>query len=122
MKDGEKGGIKMLDRTGNERNLKKGEPEHENVVRITCPVCGKPLGKENLPSIESVILDKIYYHNGIRFVNSKLFMELEFSHYIDEELGVPLEDPHEVQVVVRAEFDSKGTCTTFDIIELRAVP
>jgi hypothetical protein len=85
-----------------------------------CPVCGKLLGDQNLPDIEAVIKDEIFHlDENNRIVNSRVTIEHEFEHFYDEEEDKEMNEPHSLISVIEAEFDSKGDCIRFDIVEVR---
>jgi hypothetical protein len=85
----------------------------------TCPVCGKLLGDQNLPDIEAVIKDEIFHlDENNRIVNSRVTIEHEFDHFYDEEEDKEMNEPHSLVSVIEAEFDSKGNCIRFDIVEV----
>lgn len=86
---------------------------------FSCPVCGKILS-ENLPTTEDVIDNGLYASvDHVRIVNSHVVLECLFPHYYDEEEDETIENPHEVVIVIETEFDDKGNCTVFEILEIR---
>ena len=89
--------------------------------RFLCPVCGKPLGDYNLPTIEGVFTDDFFYHRKDRIINSTITIEHYFDHYRDEETGTSLGECHPLLSVIEAEFDSAGNIIHFNILEIRPV-
>ena len=84
--------------------------------KFVCPVCGKLLHEKNLPDMESVIYDNLYYRGGVRIASPKVQLYCYFDHRYDEE-GFTIEEPHGLVGVVDAKFD-QGECTTFAIVEI----
>ena len=93
-------------------------PQHKKTV-ITCPVCGKPLGDDNLPDVVGVIEERLCSAEDVRIVNSEVILECDFHHYRDEEEGVAMEDQHSLVSVIKTMFDSSGKCIAFDIVAVR---
>jgi hypothetical protein len=86
--------------------------------QVVCPVCGKLLGEKNLPDTRSVIEEGLYYTGNICIVDSDVKVHYDFVHYIDEDTGVAVEEPHHVTAVIQAVFNSTGECTTFNILQI----
>jgi len=84
-------------------------------VRI-CPVCGRPLHDDNLVDAKSIVEDNLYYVGGVLIV-SDVWLHCNFEHRYTEE-GTTMENPHKLIAVVKAAFDKKGKCITFDIVEV----
>jgi hypothetical protein len=88
--------------------------------RVTCPVCGRLLGDQNLPDIEGVIKDGIFHlDENNRIINSRVTIEHEFDHFYNEEENKEMNEPHSLVSIIEAEFDDKGDCIRFDILEVR---
>ena len=85
--------------------------------KFVCPVCGKLLHEKNLPDMESVIYDNLYYRGGVRIASPKVQLYCYFDHRYDEE-RFTIEEPHGLVGVIDAEFD-QGECTGFVIVEIR---
>ena len=86
-----------------------------------CPVCGKLLGKNNLPTMNAVIEEGIFYQNETdRIINSHVTIEHEFAHFYDEEKGLTMNPTHKLLSVIKTEFDSAGNCIIFEILEIRS--
>ncbi len=85
--------------------------------KFTCPVCGKLLHEKNLPDMESVIYDNLYYRGGVRIGSPRVLLYCDFEHRYDEE-RFTIENPHSLVGVVDAEFD-QGECTDFAIAKIR---
>ena len=85
--------------------------------KFVCPVCGKLLHEKNLPDMESVIYDNLYYRGGVRIASPKVQLYCYFDHRYDEE-RFTIENPHSLVGVVDAEFD-QGECTGFVIAKIR---
>jgi len=98
-------------------NTKKDTETHKKTV-IPCPVCGKPLGEDNLPDIGGVIEERLCSEKDVRIVNSEVVLEYDFYHYRNEEEGVAMEDQHPLGSVIKIVFDSSGKCTAFDIVKV----
>jgi predicted transcriptional regulator len=85
-----------------------------------CPVCGRLLGDQNLPDIEGVIKDEIFHlDENNRIVNSRVTIEHEFDHFYNEEENKEMNEPHSLISIIETEFDEKGACIRFDILEIR---
>ena len=80
-----------------------------------CPVCGKGLG-DQVPDMEGVLDELFYDGNKVRIV-SEVTLEADFCHARDEK-GFTLDESHPLAAVIKAQFDSKGRCTAFDIAEI----
>ena len=95
------------------------EPQNKGgtVEGVRCPVCGKPLHKENLIDQKSVIEDNIYYVGGVRIINSCVQLHCDFQHQFNED-GSTIDEPHQLVGVVQAVFDDNGECVTFCIKEI----
>ena len=87
--------------------------------RIDCPVCGRPLKKDDLVDVKSVVEENLYDIGGVRIVDSHVRLECDFEHRFDEK-GFTLDEPHELVAVVDAAFDERGTCTQFVITSILA--
>lgn len=113
----------MIDKKENSR-YKETEIERsssackEEPKRFICPVCGKSLGDQNLPDIEGVIEEQVYYVKTFQIITSRVTLVYTFDHYYDEEEDMPMEEPHSVTSVIDTVFDRSGRCTSFDILEV----
>ena len=87
-------------------------------VTFVCPVCEKSVSKPHLPDVESVVRNGLYFVGYARIITSKAVLKHEFVHYYDEEEDSGLEELHTVTAVISTEFDGKGDCTVFDILEI----
>ena len=87
------------------------------IEEARCPVCGKPLHKENLIDQKSVIEDNIYYVGGVRIINSCVQLHCDFQHQFNED-GSTMDEPHQLVGVIQAVFDDNGECITFCIKEI----
>jgi hypothetical protein len=106
-----------------------GEPEKESdypdsecrkeVVTWVCPVCKTPISTPHLPDVQCVLEEGLYYGVRTRIVDSEVIIEHQFTHFVDENTGVRMEEYHDVVAVIKARFDGKGGCTGFDIVQLR---
>lgn len=85
-----------------------------------CPVCGKRLGKRNLPGAKDVVEDGLYSNGNISIVNSTVVLECRFPHYYCEEEDATVDEIHDVVAVIKVAFDDKGKCALFDILEIRS--
>lgn len=83
---------------------------------FVCPVCGEPLQGNNLVDAKSIVEDNLYYVGGVLIV-SDVWLHCNFEHRYTEE-GTTMENPHKLVAVVKAAFDKKGKCFTFDIVEV----
>ena len=92
----------------------------EKRKEFPCPVCGKRLGKRNLPGSKDVIEDGLYSNGNISIVNSTVILECGFPHYYCEEEEATVDEIHDVVAVIKAEFDDKGKCIQFDILEIQS--
>jgi len=110
------GGGVMLEDNENQRSIHDCEPDRG--PKITCPVCGNPLGALNLPCKESVVEESLYSDGNILIVNSDIVIKCEFDHCRNEEDGTSLDDPHLLVSVIDMTFDSQGECTHFAIKEI----
>lgn len=81
---------------------------------MVCPVCGKKLA-ENLPDGETMLSD-LWYVTRDKIINSRIFIEHQFSHYYDEENDCVMEDPHVLKAVISVEFNAQGNCTDFTVV------
>jgi len=93
--------------------------KEDTCMSFVCPVCGKSVSEPHLPNVQSVIKEGLYFVQKTRIVNSKVVFEHEFVHSYDEEEDIGLEESHDVIAVISTEFDGKGECTVFDILEIR---
>jgi len=93
--------------------------KEDTCMSFVCPVCGKSVSEPHLPNVQSVIKEGLYFVQKTRIVNSKVVFEHEFVHSYDEEEDIGLEESHDVTAVISTEFDGKGECTVFDILEIR---
>ena len=85
---------------------------------IACPICGKRLS-DQLPCIESVVTEQLYFSEYVRIVNSIVTIRYIFSHDRDEENeNSPLEISHPLVAVIRLVFNNSGECTEFDILDV----
>lgn len=83
-----------------------------------CPVCGRPLHKDNLVDMKSIVEDVLYDIDGVRLVGCTVRLECDCEHRVDEE-GFTLDEPHNLVAVVTVEFDETGNCVQFAITEIR---
>lgn len=99
-----------------ERTERSVEKPQDELPEIICPVCGRPLEPYNIPTVEVVIKDELRFLFPFRFriVNCKPLLEYDFAH-ADEG---PKKTSHRLTAVIKTEFDDKGNCTVFDIIEV----
>lgn len=103
------------------RKLRKRSAEisAQKKKRFVCPVCRKSLDEDNLPDAESSIQDNLYdCSNKTIIINSKVTLKHEFPHFRDAEDDVALEFSHDLVAVIEAEFDSRGECVSFTILEI----
>ncbi|MBU7009086.1 MAG: hypothetical protein HXS46_00230 [Theionarchaea archaeon] len=101
---------------------KKASPESETPDQrrhFICPVCGTPIHHMNLPDLQSVVEERIYFASEMLIANSSVEFHCDFEHYCDEE-GLPMENPHTVYGVIKTVFDSAGRCVKFDVVEVRS--
>lgn len=85
-----------------------------------CPVCGRRLGKRNLPGVKDVIEDGLYSNGNTSIVNSTVVLECQFLHYYCEEEDATVDEIHDVVAIIKIVFDDKGKCVSFDILEIRS--
>lgn len=85
---------------------------------VMCPVCGKLLGKRNLPDAHAAIEDGLYFTGDVCIVNSQVTLHYDFVHYIDEEEGISVKEPHHITAVIQAAFDDTGRCATFHLVQI----
>ncbi len=115
----------MKDAISERSKSKKAERDTVNpesaCPEFVCPVCGKPLGRINLPNMESVIEHELSLGEENRIINSRFLLETTFTHLADEKEVVPLEDQHLVTSLIEVEFNGEGVCTKFDILEVHPV-
>lgn len=96
------------------------DPEKSDQKRhFICPVCGKPIHYMNLPDVQSVVEERIYFASKMLIANSHVEFHCDFEHYCDEE-GLPMENPHTVYGVIKTVFDSTGRCVKFEVVEVRS--
>ena len=108
-----------------------GEPEGESaypdsecrkkVVAYVCPVCKTPISEPHLPDVQCVLEEGLYYGLKTRIVDSEVTIEHQFTHFLDENKGIRMEEYHDVVAEIEARFDRKGVCTGFDIVNLRSL-
>ncbi|KYK31960.1 MAG: hypothetical protein HXS48_26090 [Theionarchaea archaeon] len=101
------------------REPKKGHADTGTPLQdgtVDCPVCGNPLTKMNLVDMKSIVEDNLYFVGGVLIVG-KVRLLCDFQHRYDEE-EITLENPHALTALVDAEFDNKGECIHFDIMEV----
>lgn len=72
---------------------RKSDSECGNLSYLTCPVCGELLHEENLPDMESVIYDSLYYGGDNCIGSLKVRLYCVFEHRSGKE-GVTIEEPH----------------------------
>ncbi len=78
---------------GNNQMDAEDEKEEESASKcgnfsyFTCPVCGELLHEENLPDMESVILDNLYYGGDVRIGSLKVLLYCDFEHRYDDLVG-----------------------------------
>ncbi|MBU7018939.1 MAG: hypothetical protein HXS44_15630 [Theionarchaea archaeon] len=94
--------------------------EDMEAKEFPCPVCGKILGKRNLPGARDVIEDGLYSNGNISIVDSSVVLECRFPHYYCEEEEATVDEIHDVVAVIRVAFDKKGKCALFDILEIHS--
>jgi hypothetical protein len=93
----------------------------KDVVICVCPVCGNPVSEPHLPDVHCVIEEGLYYGLKTRIVDSEVTIEHQFTHFLDENNSIRMEEFHDVVAVIEARFDRKGACTGFDIVNLRSL-
>lgn len=101
------------------REPKKGHADTGTPLQdliVDCPVCRNPLTKMNLVDKKSIVEDNLYFVGGVLIVG-KVRLLCDFQHRYDEE-GITLENPHTLTALIDAEFDDKGECIHFDIMEV----
>ncbi|MBU7030274.1 MAG: hypothetical protein HXS48_25295 [Theionarchaea archaeon] len=96
------------------------EKDTDKRARFVCPVYGKSVSRPHLLDVQSVIIEGWYFVQRTRIVIPKVVFEHESIHCHDEEEDIGLEELHTVIAVIFAEFDGKGDCTVFDILEIRS--
>lgn len=85
---------------------------------ITCPVFGGIL-RNQLPNVESIVDDMLCFTEGISIVNSEVTVKCEFDHCRDEDdEDFPLEHSHLLVAVLHLIFDTTGTCSGFEIVDV----
>ncbi len=99
--------------------IDKKEKDGDSSGTFICPVCGKPLHQDNLPTAEGLIDDDLYWGGEVVIINSHVQMKCDFEHCLDE-LGMTLGEPHPLIGIVEAAFDSAGNCIHFQIQEICA--
>ena len=82
---------------------------------MKCPVCKEELD-DQVPDMEGVFGELFYDGEKIR-ITSEVTIEADFCHAFDKE-GFILDEPHPLVASIKAEFDSNGMCTTFDVLEI----
>ena len=87
--------------------------------RFVCPVCRKPLHKDNLVDARSVVEDNLYYVGGVLIVDCGVQLRCDFEHRFNKK-EVSIDDPHKLVAVVDAEFGGSGECVQFEIKEILA--
>ncbi|MBU7026522.1 MAG: hypothetical protein HXS48_06240 [Theionarchaea archaeon] len=92
-------------------------PQNE-LPEIICPVCGNVLEPYNVPTKE-LMLEELHllFKIRTRIIRSKATLEYEFAHACDEPMGE--KRSHPLTAVIRIEFDDKGKCTAFNIVDVR---
>jgi hypothetical protein len=90
----------------------------KDVVTYVCPVCETSISEPHLPDLQCVLEEGLYYGLKTRIVDSEVTIEHQFTHFLDEEKGVRMEEFHDMVAVIEARFDKKGQCTGFDIVKL----
>ena len=83
---------------------------------MRCPVCREELG-DQVPDKEGVLGELFYNGEKVR-ITSDVTLEADFYHARDKE-GFALDESHPLVAVIRAQFDSSGKCTAFDVLEIR---
>jgi hypothetical protein len=115
----------MKMKKGQVEDARTGEADtHTNEVSlkdkkgITCPVCGGIL-RNQLPNVESIVDDMLYFTEGISIVDSEVTVKCEFDHCRDEDdEDFPLEHSHLLVAVLHLTFDTTGTCSGFEIVDV----
>jgi hypothetical protein len=117
-----KKGYFEIDVDGEPEGEKSAYPDSEcrkKVVTCVCPVCKTPISEPHQPDVQCVLEEGLYYGLKTRIVDSEVIIEHQFTHFLDENTGVRMEEYHDLVAVIEARFDSKGVCTGFDIVRLR---
>ena len=96
---------------------RKSDSECGNFSRFVCPVCCELLHEKNLPDMESVIYDSLYYARDVCIWNSRVQLYCDFEHRYDEE-GVIIEEPHDLAGFIDAGVDFSGECIKFPLSEI----
>jgi len=104
----------------NERSGHTSEKDTDEPATFVCPVCGKSVSEPHLPDTQSVIKEGWYFLQKTRIVDSEAILLHEFVHSYDEEEDIGMEESHAVVAVISAEFDGRGECIVFDILEIRS--
>ncbi len=87
--------------------------------RFVCPVCRRPLHKDNLVDVKSVVENNLCYVGGVLIVGRGVQLRCDFEHRFNKK-EVSTDDPHKLVAVVDAEFDESGECVQFEIKEILA--
>ena len=85
-----------------------------------CPVCGKIISRVFLPDPQGFIKERLYQSGDVRIVSSTT-LKCDFYHFYDEDEDMTLHVPHLLTALVQADFNQKGQCIAFDILEIRPV-
>jgi hypothetical protein len=67
-----------------------------------CPVCGNPVSEPHLSDVQCVLEEGLYYGLKTRIVDSEVRIEHQFTHFLDENTGVRMEEYHDVVAVTEA--------------------
>jgi len=102
---------------GAEQGEKLGKNKKERMT-FSCPIYGKSVGEPRLSDVQSIVIEGWYFVQKTRIVSSKVIFEHEFVYYHDGEEDIGLEKLHTAIAVISAEFNGKGNCTVFDILEI----
>ncbi len=98
---------------------KEGERRISIQKERICPVCGEEINEVNLPEARSVVEEKVYHLGGVRIIDSEVLFLVSCEH-LYRDIGITVDDPHEIAVVVKGLFDDQGACVHFEITEIRA--
>ncbi len=85
--------------------------------RMMCPSCREGIHEVNLPDVKSIVEDTLTWLELV-IVDSSVCFLIDCEHQY-EDVGMTLDNPHELTAVVVSEFDSQGECTYFEVREVR---
>lgn len=85
--------------------------------RMRCPSCREDIHEVNLPDVRSIVEDTLSWLE-LTIVDSSVCFLIDCEHRY-EDVGMTLENPHELTAVIVSEFDSQGGCTCFEVREVR---